>query len=133
RICEKLLHIDDRVVSLAMIIAAQPDRDVLRSGDFVTGELVTCNLGNVQHDLRPRCRDRIQCEYQCCNNTDKLYHDFSPARFEPVMYPPSRPDERYPQDHIRQAIVAIGSAQLERTTATDRLGIFPVRLSETGA
>ena len=44
RIFHELLHIDDCVTLLAVIVAAQPNRDVLRSGNLVTGELLTCDL-----------------------------------------------------------------------------------------
>src|SRR5262249_32612992 len=47
----QFLGIDERVVALAVIVAAQPDRDVLGIGNLVERELVTGDLGAVDRRL----------------------------------------------------------------------------------
>src|SRR5262245_40918952 len=52
------------------------------------------------------------------------YRSLGTLRFYSARTCSRRPGERYTQDHIRQAIVAIGSAQLERTTRPIALVFF---------
>jgi hypothetical protein len=47
----QLLCVEHRVAALAVIIAAQPVRDVLRISDFIPGELIAADLCNVERNL----------------------------------------------------------------------------------
>jgi hypothetical protein len=40
----KALRVNDSIAALPIVVAAEPDRDVLRIGDFVAHELVTRHL-----------------------------------------------------------------------------------------
>src|SRR6266536_6202354 len=51
RICLKLLGLDDGIAALAVIVAVQPNGNVLVICDFILDQLFTCNLGDVERDL----------------------------------------------------------------------------------
>src|SRR5262245_47311818 len=47
RVRHESLGVERRIPALAVVIAAQPDRDVLRICNFVAGVLLACNLCDI--------------------------------------------------------------------------------------
>ena len=58
------LNVDDRVASLAVIVAAQPKGDIIWIRNCIAPELLAGNLRDIDHDLRLRGRDYETEEYQ---------------------------------------------------------------------
>jgi hypothetical protein len=58
------INFDDRVVSLAVIVAAQPKGDIIRIRNGIAPELLARNLRDIDRDLRLRGRDYETEEYQ---------------------------------------------------------------------
>jgi hypothetical protein len=51
------LNLDDRIVSLAVIVAAQPKGDIIGIRNRIAPELLAGNLRDIDRDLRLRGRD----------------------------------------------------------------------------
>ena len=60
RIREEPLGVERRITAFSVVIAAKPDGDVLRIGNFMAGVLTAGNFCDVQRDLRPRRRNGLQ-------------------------------------------------------------------------
>src|SRR5229473_2640447 len=73
----QLLRIDERVVALSVIVAAEPQRDVVRIGDLVKHELVARDLRDVDRDLRPRNGAWTERKYEGGDNKSRDGHDRS--------------------------------------------------------
>jgi hypothetical protein len=58
------LNFDDCVVSLAVIVTAQPKGDIIRIRNCIAPELLAGNLRDIDRDLRLRGRDCKTQEYQ---------------------------------------------------------------------
>jgi len=60
----KHLSIDERIIVLGVVVAVEPDGDVLRIGDPVAGELLAGNLRYIDRHLGLRTRNGDQDERQ---------------------------------------------------------------------
>src|SRR5262249_3368342 len=76
RLREESLRIERRITTFAVVIAAQPDRDVLRICNLVAGVLLTCDLCNIPRDLCPSRRNDCEGKDQSNCNGRELDHQF---------------------------------------------------------
>ena len=72
------LDINDRVVSLAVIVATQPKRNIIRVRNCIAPELLAGNLGDIDCDLRLRGRGYKKKRYQAQHTNHGLRHICSP-------------------------------------------------------
>jgi hypothetical protein len=76
RIRDEALRLESRITALAVVVAAQPDRDVLRTRNLVSPQLLACDLCYIERHLRPRRRNGSEGEYHSHCNERELDHNF---------------------------------------------------------